>query len=59
MGTTAGVEMGVVTDVVGVTVEDSVAGVVTMPPVEAVETGVVAGGSVVEAVVTTCNRCVS
>ena len=42
--------MGVVTVVVGVTV---VAGVITVPPVGAVETGVVTSGSVVAVVVTT------
>ena len=49
--TTAGVVMGVVTAVVGVTMEVSVAGVMTVPPVGAVGAGVVTSGSVVEAVV--------
>ena len=51
-GMTTGVGMGVVTAVVGVTVEVSAARVVTVS-LEAVDAGVVTTGSVVGAVVTT------
>ena len=52
-GTTAGVGMGVVTAVVGVTVEVSATRIVTVSLEEAVEAGVVTTGSVVGTVVTT------
>ena len=53
VGTTAGMEMGVVTDVVGATIEVTIAGVVTVLPVEAVRPGVVLDDPVVEEAVVT------